>query len=373
MATLRTEMSDLLTSEHLDSLNRANIWSTNDFFANDLRELSNSTNVKYHILKDLHDKIRQRYTFPIVELNFSLERSIEECKICPTGLPELTSALDGGFQTQEIVEFFGECGCGKSEMCYLLCGEILTHFNEYHILYIDTMGHFDKEKVEKYTKIKAGNRELTEDDIFKCLSRVMISKPKKLPDLVHLMNTIVHTDRHNEIKCVIIDSLSFIIQEDLLEARACKIYQGGEQLNKLKTFAGDLMTTMEGASATDECKRKRFTDIYLYELMRILKTIAIIKNVIIVVINSDQQLTKYKSWTNAIDHRIQLAKMSEFSQYHINNPKSTVCRATIIKTIHNITRIGYTIPLAIDDEGLFAIRLKSISGETNEQASTSKR
>lgn len=47
--------------------------------------------------------------------------------MCPTGLPELTTALAGGFQTPEIVEFSGDSETRKTDLCYLLCVCVLSH------------------------------------------------------------------------------------------------------------------------------------------------------------------------------------------------------------------------------------------------------
>lgn len=374
MAYLTTDMSEMLTEEHLDSLQKADIWTINDLCAKDLMEIKRLTNIKFHILKDLLERVRQRYTLPCHDLNFVVEKTIRECKMCPTGLPELTSALDGGFQTQEIVEFSGETECGKTEMCYLLCGEILAHYEDFHIMYIASNFDFDPEKVMKYTQAKAGNRELNEEDLYKALSRVEIARPTKLTDLVHLLNTVVHSDRRNEIKCIIIDSISFIIQEDILDIKAANL-DDADELEKFLALKGMNFLHQE-TGATVESTRREILDIYLHEVMRLLTNIAITKNVIVVITNADPSLTFRKSWTNAIDHRITLSRMPDYSRYKVDNPRATVCRATILKTIHNISKIGYSIPFAINDEGLYAIRLAPIAiggeGKTESQESKSE-
>lgn len=359
-------MSDLLTTEHLNSLHRADIWTINDLCSKDLMDIKRVTNIKFHVLKDIQDRVKQRYTLPNHDLNFLLEKCIREYKMCPTGLPELTSALDGGFQTQEIVELIGDSESGKTEMCYLLCGEILSHFDDYQILYIASNHDFDYEKVAKYTRSKAGNRVLTDDDIFKALSRVEIARPTKLTDLVHLLNTLVHGDRRNAIKCIIIDSLSFIIQDQILDIKTANL-DDGDELEKFLALKGMTFLHHENG-ATVESTRKEIIDIYLYEVMRLLTSVALTKNVIIVITNSNQNLTFRKSWTNAIDHRIRLSRMPDYSRYKIDNPRATVCRATILKTIHNISKIGLSIPFAINDEGLFAVRLTTTTTTTPEES-----
>lgn len=364
MAYITSELCDLLNDEHIQALNNSNIWTVNDLCSANLMDVRKETNIKYNILKEVHDKIRQRYTMPCNEFNFLLEKSILECKMCPTGLPELTLALDGGFQTQEIVEFYGDSECGKTEMCYLLSGEILSHFDDYHILFITSTYDIDHEKLAKYTRSKAGNREMSDEDIFKCLSRVEVARPMKLADLVHLLNTLVHSDKRNSTKCIIIDSLSFIIQEDILEIKTSNL-NDGDELEKFVGLRGHSFINQESCSSIENARRE-LIDIYLNEVMRLLINVAITKNVIIVITNSDTQLTFSKSWTNAIDHRIHLDRMSEFSRYYLQNQGSTVCSATILKTIHNISRIGHSIPFAINDEGLFAIRLASVTSSAED-------
>lgn len=365
MAYLNTSLSESLAIEHLDVLNRENIWTVNDLVSVDLMDLKRRTDIKYKILKDIHDQVKQRYTLPLNELNFVIEKSIQECKICPTGLPELTFALDGGFQTQEIVEFFGDSECGKTEMCYLLCGEILSHYEDFHILYIAANHDIDHEKVAKYTKFKAGNRELDDEDIYNCLSKIEVARPTKLADLVHLLNTLVHSSKRHNVKCLIIDSLSFIIQEDILEIKSASL-QNEEELEKFGALKG--ITLNHDTSHSAESIRRDVIDIYLHEVMRLIVNIAITQNVIVVLTNSDQQLAYSKSWTNAIDHRIHLSRMSEYSRYCLHNPRSTVCEATILKTIHNISKVGYSIPFAINDEGIFAIRLGSKSAHKDTES-----
>lgn len=315
MAQLTEEMCDSLTNEHIVSLNKANIWTVNDLCSKDIMEIKRETNIKYYILKSLLDEVKQRYTLPCYDCDYVVTNLLKELKMCPTGIPELTMALEGGYQTQEIVEVSGDSGTGKTEMCHLLCGVFLNHYKEDYILYVASQSDFDVDKVTKYTRAKAIGRDLSDEDIFHCLQRVSVARPTRLADLVHLLNTIVHGDQRNAIRCIIIDSLSFIIQDDILE----------------------LKTSEDAAGA------KEAIEIYLSEVMRILTNIATNKNVILFITNSNHSsLSCYKSWTNGIDHRIHLQ----------DNPR----RATILKTIHSLSRINYSILFEINDEGLFAIR-----------------
>lgn len=357
MAYLTTEMSGLLTDEYLDLLQKADIWTINDLCSTDLMDIKRKTGIKFHVLKDLQDRVKQRYVLPCFDMNLLVEKSMREFYMCPTGLPELTEALDGGFQAQELVEFSGDSETGKTEMCYLICAEILVQSEAFHVLYIASNFDFDHEKLIKYIRSKAGD--MSDDHLYRALHRVEIARPTKLTDLVHLLNTLVHSDRKKQTKCIIIDSISFIIQDDLLDIKSANL-QAADELEKFKALKG-LKFGHQEAGATVEGTRREIIDNYLYEVMRLLINVAITKSVIIVLTNSDPTLASKKPWTNAIDHRISLSKMPDYSHYTVDNPRSTVCRATLLKTVHNISRVGHTIPFAINDEGLFALRLAPVA------------
>lgn len=355
MAHINQEFCDSLTSANIEQLNGADIWTVNDFVSYDsMFEIKRKTGLKHQIVTEIEKAIGQRYCLKPKDLKIHVDQSVQDCRMCPTGLPELTAALDGGFQTQEIVEFFGDSECGKTELCYLLCGEMLSHFSNYHILYIASDHDFDPEKVAKYAKLKSGARELTDEDIHGFLSRIQIARPTKLSDLVHLVNTIVCTESKSFIRCVIIDSLSFLVQDDVLEIRACD-FSDGDELARFSAFKNTSLVHGE-ANATSENTRNYVIDQYLHEVTKILTNFAMIKNVMIIITTSDQRLAFSKSWTNALDHRILLTKVPEHSCLARENLNATVLNATIIKTTHNISRIGYSIPFMINDEGLFAIR-----------------
>lgn len=354
MAYLTPDLDELLNDEHIEALNQANIWTINDLLSSDLITVKEDTGMKFHTLKTVYDKVKQRYTLPCHNLGFALEKSINESKMYPTGIPELTRALDGGYQTQEIVEFFGDSETGKTELCYLLCGDILTHANDHEILFVSSNYDLDFEKIAKYTKLKADFRQLSDDDILAYLNRVQMARPTRLADFVHLLNTVLHSDKRNRITCIIIDSLSFIIQEDILEIKTSDL-NDSDELIKVRAIEGQSLNYVDQKGTIDNA-RKYLIDVYLHEVMKLLTNIALIKNVVVIITNSDQYLSFSKFWTNAIDHRIHLTKMPEFSRYAKQNPKSTVLKATISKTIHNINKIGHSIPFMINDEGLFAIR-----------------
>lgn len=313
MALLTEEMFDGITEGEIESLNRANIWNVNDLCSNELMDMKRETKIRYPLLKNLVEHVRQRYTLPLFDCDYTCANSLKDLKLCPTGLPELTAALDSGYQTQEIVELTGDSGTGKTEMCYLFCATFLSHYPKYDILYVASQSDFETEKLSKYIRSKTmSETELSDENIFNHLQRVSVARPSRLADFVHLLNTIVHSDLQDKIRCIIIDSLSFILQDDLLELKTCE-------------------------------SDRDAIDIYLGGVMRILTNIAINKNVIIFLTNANySQLSYNKNWSNGIHHRIHLT----------DNPR----RATILKTIHNLTRINYSVPFEINDEGLFTVR-----------------
>lgn len=341
MAYLNPEMCTLLSQEVIDNLNFKDIWTINDLLSTkNLMYLKQGTNIRFNSLKEIYDRIDQRYTLSKHDLNFMLDKRIETLKICSTGLADLDDVLGGGLKSQEIVEYYGESETGKTELCYLVCGVFLKQFQDYSILYIASNHDFDPQKIIKNIQNIECDKKLSEDDIYNYLNRIHLARPTKLADLVHLLNTSIHNDKRNSLKLIILDSISFIIQDIILSIKSLDLNDGDE----VDKFVYLKNICYNDIRATINSERKYLLDVYLHEVMKLLTQITLAKNLILLVTNSDSNLTFNKSWINAINHRIYLARLP-------NNSGSTFS-ATITKTTHNITYIGYSIPFLIDDNSI---------------------
>lgn len=73
-----------------------------------------------------------------------LQAFLPSCYI-PTSLPKLDQALGGGLRIGTLVEFSGESGVGKTQLCQTLAASALLHKRP--VYWIDTEGTFRPERV----------------------------------------------------------------------------------------------------------------------------------------------------------------------------------------------------------------------------------
>jgi DNA repair protein RadA len=73
-----------------------------------------------------------------------------------TGSKALDKIVDGGLETQTITEFYGEYGCGKSQMCHQLCVNVQLPIERGGLngaaLYVDTENTFRLERIAQMAK-----------------------------------------------------------------------------------------------------------------------------------------------------------------------------------------------------------------------------
>merc|ERR1719247_526335 len=73
-----------------------------------------------------------------------------------TGASQLDGLLEGGIETGQITEIFGEFRCGKTQLCHTLCVTCQMSINdggaESKALYIDTEGTFRPERIVDIAK-----------------------------------------------------------------------------------------------------------------------------------------------------------------------------------------------------------------------------
>lgn len=78
------------------------------------------------------------------------EKRVEIVRLT-TGSREIDNLLNGGFETGEITEIFGESGIGKTQLCHMLAVTCQLPFNqgggEGKCMYIDTDNTFRPERL----------------------------------------------------------------------------------------------------------------------------------------------------------------------------------------------------------------------------------
>merc|ERR1719253_1038434 len=80
-----------------------------------------------------------------------------------TGSSQLDGLLDGGVETGQITEIFGEFRCGKTQLCHTLCVTCQLPLDrgggESKALYVDTEGTFRPERLVSIAERYGLNRE----------------------------------------------------------------------------------------------------------------------------------------------------------------------------------------------------------------------
>jgi len=129
---------------------------------------------------------KKKKTNPKYELAFktAYEYMLERQKIkrIPTGTP-IDELIGGGIEEGECIEFYGEYGSGKSQICFTLAVKVAAQGN--HVVYIDTENTFKPERLAEIA-------EMNGYDPKEVLSRIHLIKPlnsdaqmealKRIPD-----------------------------------------------------------------------------------------------------------------------------------------------------------------------------------------------
>jgi len=118
---------------------------------------------------------KKKKTNPKYELAFktAYEYMLERQKIkrIPTGTP-IDELIGGGIEEDECIEFYGEYGSGKSQICFTLAVKVAAQGND--VVYIDTENTFKPERIAEIAEANGY-------DPKEVLSRIHLIKPLSVP------------------------------------------------------------------------------------------------------------------------------------------------------------------------------------------------
>ncbi|MHA1668193.1 MAG: DNA repair and recombination protein RadA [Candidatus Heimdallarchaeaceae archaeon] len=170
---------------------------------------------------------------PINALKF-LELESRRGKIT-TSSNELDGILGGGIWTQELTEFAGGFGSGKTQLCFQLCINVQLPPDEGGLegnaFFIDTERTFSPRRIVEI----ASNREL---DVEKILKNIYVAPAMNTNHLFSIVDQLEETIPERRIKLLVVDSFAshfrseFIGKEKLVE-RQQKIMQIAEKFTFL--------------------------------------------------------------------------------------------------------------------------------------------
>ncbi len=122
-----------------------------------------------------------------------------------TGSNQFDELLGGGVETQAITEFFGEFGCGKTQIAHQLCVNVLRAVDDGgldgHALYIDTENTFRPERLEQMA-VALG---MDVDDV---MERVHVARAFNSNHQMLLTERAADLCREHPVRLIVVDSLT---------------------------------------------------------------------------------------------------------------------------------------------------------------------
>jgi len=153
-----------------------------------------------------------------------------------TGSRALDRIIDGGLETQTITEFYGEYGCGKSQMCHQLCVNVQLPPKRGGlnggVLYIDTENTFRLERiVQMSTHLNL--------DPEKVVKNIIYAAAYTSDHQMFLLENADDIIKANNIKLIIVDSLTAHFRSEYIgrEMLASRQQRLNKHMHKLISLA----------------------------------------------------------------------------------------------------------------------------------------
>ena len=148
----------------------------------------------------------------------------------------LDGIVDGGLETQTITEFYGEYGCGKSQMCHQLCVNVQLPIEKGGLnggaLYIDTENTFRLERIVQMSKHLGLNPE-------EVVKNIIYAEAYTSDHQMFLLENADEIIKANNIKLIIIDSLTAHFRSEYIgrEMLASRQQRLNKHMHKLTALA----------------------------------------------------------------------------------------------------------------------------------------
>jgi len=153
-----------------------------------------------------------------------------------TGSKVLDRLVDGGLETQTITEFYGEYGCGKSQMCHQLCVNVQLPIERGGlnggVLYIDTENTFRLERIVQM----ATHLGLDPEEVVK---NIIYAEAYTSDHQMFLLENADEIIKANNIKLIIVDSLTAHFRSEYIgrEMLASRQQRLNKHMHKLTSLA----------------------------------------------------------------------------------------------------------------------------------------
>jgi DNA repair protein RadA len=153
-----------------------------------------------------------------------------------TGSKAINKLVDGGLETQTITEFYGEYGCGKSQICHQLCVNVQLPIEQGGLggsaLYVDTENTFRLERIVQMAK----HLGLDPEEVVK---NIIYAEAYTSDHQMFLLENADEIIKANNIKLIIIDSLTAHFRSEYIgrEMLASRQQRLNKHMHKLTALA----------------------------------------------------------------------------------------------------------------------------------------
>jgi DNA repair protein RadA len=189
-------------------LNTAGIVTVLDLASKSPNEIADVVGSDLQRATEISEKAREK----LVELNYLGENFVSATEIykrrkaierISTGSRSLDDLLTGGIESQAVTEFYGEFGCGKTQICHTLCVKVQQpkELGGLHgkVVYIDTENTFRPERI-------VGIAEARDCDPDAILDGIIVAKAYNSSHQELIMSELGKQVRENGVRLVIVDS-----------------------------------------------------------------------------------------------------------------------------------------------------------------------
>ena len=189
-------------------LNTAGIVTVMDLASKSPNEIADAVGSDLQRATEISEKAREK----LVELNYLGENFVSATEIykrrmaierVSTGSRNLDDLLSGGIESQAVTEFYGEFGCGKTQICHTLCVKVQQskELGGLHAkaIYIDTENTFRPERI-------VGIAEARNCDPDAILDGIIVAKAYNSSHQELIMSELGKQVRENGVRLVIVDS-----------------------------------------------------------------------------------------------------------------------------------------------------------------------
>jgi len=144
---------------------------------------------------------------------------MEENKIS-TGSLDFTNWLDRGYEKDVITMIAGPPGCGKTNLCFLVCCSQAK--KEKKIIFVDTEGGFSVDRI----------KQIVGDDCEKVLENIFLLEPTSFEEQKKCFLKLLEKVKKEHVSLIIVDGMAMLYRLELGDALKSKDFENVRKVNR---------------------------------------------------------------------------------------------------------------------------------------------